>query len=353
MNDENLDLRIIHNKKGIKIIEKQIYKNLKNGYAKNWRDDGSLESEYHYWKDMLHGTCNKWDEDGILISQSEYLYGRCISHKRLDQDKNWLVENFEIDEYEQIKDRTDISELYKLFLKYISYDINKSEKNFKDAIKEFEKTAIIINTNEAETLNDDVMFKKSLLGKVNICKHDEEWPVHNGISLLPLIQINVSELPFIPDSFKHLKYLAIFIVNEEAIDYYGNNDTNLLVRTYIDEDINYLPTPAEISINPRIISYETQLDFPTYEDLAGGIKENLKSYKDPFGEETTYESIVNDKLLGWPFWCQSSELESFKDAEFILQISDHDDEWLVGDCSTLYVFRCLKTNKYFSTIQMY
>ena len=192
-----------------------------------------------------------------------------------------------------------------------------------------------------------------MLGGINICKIGEDWPMHNDIPLSPLIQINVAELPFVPKFLEGLKYLVIFILNEEAIDYYGSNDTNLLVRTYADEDISYLSTPAEINITPRIIAYERQLDFPTYDDTPAGVRENLKKYNPEFGEESSLQPIVNDKLLGWPFWCQSSELYSFKDAKFILQISDYDDDWLVGDCSTLYIFKCLKTNKYFSTIQMY
>ena len=63
----NKDLRVVHNKRGIKIMEEQLYKGLKNGYSKDWRSDGTLASESYYWKDILHGTRSEWDEHGNLV----------------------------------------------------------------------------------------------------------------------------------------------------------------------------------------------------------------------------------------------------------------------------------------------
>jgi hypothetical protein len=41
-----------------------------------------------------------------------------------------------------------------------------------------------------------VGFKRSIMGVVNICKSGEGWPNHDGVKLLPLLQICIADLPF-------------------------------------------------------------------------------------------------------------------------------------------------------------
>jgi hypothetical protein len=64
-----------------------------------------------------------------------------------------------------------------------------------------------------------------------------------------------------------------------------------------------------------------------------------------------YECVVEDKLFGWPFWCQSSELS--ENTDFIMQITDYDDNWICGDCPTIYVLRDLPSKQLYATMQMY
>ncbi len=49
-------------------------------------------------------------------------------------------------------------------------------------------------------------FKKSVLGDVNICANGETWPKSDDIFLNPVIQLAVSDLPYIPEELEGIKY---------------------------------------------------------------------------------------------------------------------------------------------------
>ncbi|MCC8371737.1 MAG: hypothetical protein LN568_03150 [Rickettsia endosymbiont of Pseudomimeciton antennatum] len=216
-------------------------------------------------------------------------------------------------------------------------------------LEELKREALLIDKFEVSIAQFEKLFKSSIIGDVNICTKGEGWPTANNSTLLvPVIQIRISDLPFVPKSVEDIKYITIFIYPEDGISYYDSS--TLCIRVYKDEALELLKKPEEINASPRLVKFSKIIDFPSREDMP----QELEKYLDdlyPNIEQMPYQCEVSDKLFGWPFWCQDSELSECD--ELIIQLTDYDDEWVNGDCPTIYIFRNIKTGKFYGTMQMY
>ncbi|WP_342267390.1 hypothetical protein [Candidatus Tisiphia endosymbiont of Empis tessellata] len=216
-------------------------------------------------------------------------------------------------------------------------------------LQEFKKEAIIINKLEIPTAQFKELFKSSIIGDINICTKGEGWPTDNNSTLLvPVIQIRILDLPFIPKSVEDVKYIAVFIYPEDGISY--DDSSTLCIRVYKDEDLELLIKPKEINASPRLAKFSKIIDFPQREDMPQEVEKYLDDLY-PNIEQIPYQCEVSDKLFGWPAWCQVSELSECD--ELIIQLTDYDNKWINGDCPTIYIFCNIKTGKFHGIMQMY
>ncbi|MCC8467804.1 MAG: hypothetical protein LN589_03820, partial [Rickettsia endosymbiont of Eriopis connexa] len=123
------------------------------------------------------------------------------------------------------------------------------------------------------TIKLNKLFKKPLIGDVNICIENEKWPkADDGTLLLPVIQIKIFDLPFIPKYLVNIKYIVIFIYPEDMEKVHGDKN-GLCIIVYNDENLKLLRKPKIIKSNPRLIKFNNIIDFPSYDDLPQKILE--------------------------------------------------------------------------------
>jgi uncharacterized protein YwqG len=144
----------------------------------------------------------------------------------------------------------------------------------------------------------------SWIGRVNLALPGEEWPSTNGQPMLPLCQINVTELPSRPPHLEDLAFLSVFIGPKE-LPVNEPNGTKWCLRAY--KEISALrplagrPEQCGIRAFPlcaRVVAH----DYPTLDDATElGI--------DIDDEDEYVEKYPNQegfKLGGWPTLIQSA-----------------------------------------------
>jgi len=142
----------------------------------------------------------------------------------------------------------------------------------------------------------------SWFGQVNFAAPGEDWPLTNGKPMHALCQINIDDLPFRPDGFEDIKYIAVFIGPDELpID--APNGTNWCLRSYSTTQRLVPLTQVDSSSNINAFPMRAQIveeDYPGWEDVPIELPEEIAdSYYDHF------ENVGGLKLGGWPTLIQS------------------------------------------------
>ena len=170
--------------------------------------------------------------------------------------------------------------------------------------------------------------KESWIGRVAFYKEDESIPEDEaGYLMLPLLQISLEGLPFVPEGLEQTKMLTLFI-SEDLPDGLTENGDGWLLREYskddqlIDKDLDnpdsYLrPFPLKTTF--------IKDDYPVWD--SGAISTELEEEilrLEKAGEIEDYYNVVENnyghKLGGYPTFFQPGF--SFEDGfEFMLQIA--------------------------------
>ena len=186
--------------------------------------------------------------------------------------------------------------------------------------------------------------KTSWFGKVAFGLPEEEWPMTgDNRPMVPLAQINITELPFRPARLEDVEFLTIFIDVDGFSDDEPNGST-WCVRAYpslgalvplqmpgsLKSEIKALP------MRPKIV----EADYPCHDDVAGEIPDELAdSYEDDF------ENASGFKLGGWPSLIQSEIYwapwnKHPAEPEYVFQIdSTEKGRWSWGDGGVGYFGR--------------
>lgn len=224
-----------------------------------------------------------------------------------------------------------------------------------EAVSNFRRPAFVVK--EEACVNFHNGFKKSILGDINIKKNDEEWPSCNGVPLNPVIQLAISDLPYIPPELEDIDYLCVYIHPDDPGALWDKDDA-LVIKSYKNDEIVFQKRKELTSKKNRskILIFKEKRDYPfdhLYPTVKDYLTHTLKEYnwKNEFNKESeNYCDFNNIKILGWPNWIQWPEFPD--DSDFIIQI-EHHDLWEYGDSSTLYIFRDRITKDFSGFIQMY
>jgi uncharacterized protein YwqG len=235
--------------------------------------------------------------------------------------------------------------------------------------------------------------KESWIGRVAFYKEEESIPEDaNGIPMLPLLQLSLEGLPYIPDGLENTRMITVFISEDLLIDGYpaASNDlpgglsgrslsapndlpTGLSGRSLSAS--NDLPTGLSANGNGWVLreySKEDQLinkrlenldnyirsfplkttfipeDYPVWDsgNIPSDIEDEILRLEST-GEITDYYDIVENnyghKLGGYPTFSQSG-IDFGQDFEFLLQIaSDGKANLEIVDAGTIFLAKNRKT----------
>jgi uncharacterized protein YwqG len=157
---------------------------------------------------------------------------------------------------------------------------------------------------------------RSRLGAVSVARIDEPWPEFDGRPMAGLAQVNLSEVPYVPDGLRGLAFLTLYI----SEDGYGlmipdghPNGEGWLLRTYPSlEGLVEVRSPREPAgwLRPRDLRWESVEDMPASEDLEDlvGVADYRQVEALLAGQEV--QDVIGrpadgTKLGGWPTLIQS------------------------------------------------
>jgi len=188
-----------------------------------------------------------------------------------------------------------------------------------------------------------------------LSKKGEEWPSVDGNLMTPLCQINLSNIPYKPDTLKDINFICVF-VDEEKI--FNETESNaVLIRTYenLDDLIPLEQAEYSTSIKPfQLDSYLEENDCPCWDDCAISMPEEFED-----NYETLFENKSGIKIGGWPslvqgeiFWTPFNK--SAENVNFAFQIGSIEKaNWHWGDGGVGYFGKDSQTNEWSFTWQGY
>lgn len=134
---------------------------------------------------------------------------------------------------------------------------------------------------------------ESWIGQVYLYRENEDIPIDdNGKAMLPLLQICLEGLPYIPDALKGSKVLTVF-VSENMPGRLAYNGDDWVIREYKEEDVLvvkdiYMQSSSRIKPYPLKSQLITE-DYPVWDsgDIPMDIEDELVEMEDS-GEITDY-----------------------------------------------------------------
>jgi hypothetical protein len=163
--------------------------------------------------------------------------------------------------------------------------------------------------------------------------HDD-WPQSNGPPLEGVLQVNISELPYVPTLLKPIALLQIFASWEEWHGASSYNNHEWIVRTHKSLD-NLIPMkrPFTSLLNPCWINWKLVAnEIPSYPDNIDLIDCDLEAQFESLNnwEELLigqYETRLGTKIGGWPYSFQNGAVCG----EYVLQVSSEEKaNWCWG-----------------------
>lgn len=186
---------------------------------------------------------------------------------------------------------------------------------------------------------------ESWIGRVYLYKEDETIPADNeGETMLPILQICLYELPYIPDALKDTKVLTVFISKDMPSRLSPSGD-DWIIREYTEKDllvIKDLSNPSS-PIKPfPLKSCLIEEDYPVWDsgDIPTEIEDELVEMEDQ-EEITDYydytDCFAGHKIGGYPNYIQSG-IDFGDGYEFVLQIaSDEKANFNIIDNGNIYL----------------
>lgn len=171
----------------------------------------------------------------------------------------------------------------------------------------------------------------SWFGRVNLTLPGEAWPVEAGRSMLPIVQLNLREAPFVPPQLADVELIALFF-GRGALQGDTTNGDGWLVRAYQRlGELTVIEVPDDVAsgvsemiadgkaIRPFPIRYAVvEHDYPDWEGVADlDIPEAIADrWEEHFG------AARGCKLGGWPSLIQGAIFAGAPppEPEFVLQL---------------------------------
>lgn len=198
--------------------------------------------------------------------------------------------------------------------------------------QEFARKAIILEIGGFRPTNDPAA---SWFGKINLAAPGESWPHQDGKPMLPLAQINLTELPFRPHRLEDIDFITIFIGPENLPELEDQNGKNWVLRAY--KNIQNLVPLEQPVISSHIKAFQMrpnviEKDYPCHDDVP---LEYIDHLSDAYYEQ--FENFSGFKLGGWPTLLQSEITWAPFDRhpikpEYVFQIDTTEKgNWMWGD----------------------
>ncbi|WP_315113087.1 DUF1963 domain-containing protein [Clostridium intestinale] len=177
-----------------------------------------------------------------------------------------------------------------------------SLENIKDKVK---RKATIM---QIGGFKPDNKLSSSWFGMVMLCSPGEEWPSTNGKPMNALCQINLTELPYVPESLKDLELITVFI-GPEAYPNNDDNGVNWCLRAY--RNIENLVPLKQIATDSRIKSFQmkgilVEEDYPSWYNFTN-IEDSELELEEEIEEEywDYFNNVEGFKIGVWPSLIQS------------------------------------------------
>jgi len=196
--------------------------------------------------------------------------------------------------------------------------------------------------------------KESWIGRVAFYKEEESIPLDtDGTPMLPLLQLSLEGLPYIPDGLENTKMITLFI-SENMPTGLSNNGDGWVLREYSKDDELINKRLENLDNYIRAFPLKTTFireDYPVWD--GGGIPSDIADEilrLEKAGEITDYYDIVENnyghKLGGYPTFLQSG-IDFGEDFEFLLQIaSDGKANLNIVDAGTIFLAKNRKTGEW-------
>jgi hypothetical protein len=197
-------------------------------------------------------------------------------------------------------------------------------------------------------------ISESWIGRVYLYHENEEIPLDNdGELMLPLFQLCLNQLPFVPKILEGTKIITVFISKKFPMDLTPNGN-NWVLREYksldnvvvkdLKNDTSFIkPFP----LSNRLI----EEDYPVWEDpeIPDDISDKINELEDSGIIGSYYNIIQNNyshKIGGYPTYCQSG-IDFGEDFEFVFQIaSDQKANLNILDSGNIYLAKNRKTQQW-------
>ncbi len=171
----------------------------------------------------------------------------------------------------------------------------------------------------------------------------EPWPESRNGVLVPLLQIRVSELPYVPDSLGASALVQVYVnglkLPPDQPAPAGSAWTIKVFKSLDGLSLRSTPSGAD-QLRPFPVRWHlSETEAPSWDDAWGNDRDH-----DQFLEledavqlfYTRYQNHAYTKIGGWPFWIQGARS---CEGDFVMQIASEEKPcWMLGDNGSLYIF---------------
>lgn len=195
---------------------------------------------------------------------------------------------------------------------------------------------------------------ESWIGRVYLYLENEEIPFdNNGELMLPLFQLCLDQLPYVPEILQDTKIITVFISKDFPM-HLTPNGNNWVLREYKNTDLIVIKDLKNDSsfIKPFPLSNKLiEEDFPVWEDgqIPEDISEKISELEDSGVIDSYYDIFSNNyghKIGGYATYCQSG-IDFGDDFEFIFQIASDEKAHLnIVDNGNIYLAKNKETEEW-------
>ncbi|MCC9608764.1 hypothetical protein LOC68_08635 [Blastopirellula sp. JC732] len=294
----------------------------KEGYFRQWTEDGRLVEEQWYHLDQLHGTWRKWDEVGNekIVGVFYWGYPRSAFDTTRNPEFNAAIKPYIEIETEEVSSRID------------------------EVLAEMRRPTLRLNKKPVSPSIDRAEIG-SYWNHVGFLGEAEQWPSFQGTPLHPILQIDCNEIPFADSPLKQFALITLFAVDDvpqklgEGIVLRAYRPGETLVS--VQPPCSPLDEPAALTFAPSDAVYPDENDLPPA----------ITAYLVDHDRDMLlhHDEKLLSRLGGWPGWLQNGCV-AWLDS-FVLQVDSLDVEnWNCGD-ATIHYFFLNPSGEEFSWIQ--
>ena len=186
----------------------------------------------------------------------------------------------------------------------------------------------------------------SWFGGTGVGLPGESLPTFQGERMFPLLQVNVTELPYVPPQLEKAKLFVVFL-NPSEIPFGKPHGEGWLIQEYDALDLLVpLPPPSETPlVRPFPIKWHLHTNDPPGWETAGSLIDMSVLYESAEAEKLffeKYQGIPDTKIGGYPYEIQHG---NFGKNEFVFQIgSEEKPRWMWADNGIGYFLKDTQGN---------